>query len=63
MKKLDLSKAAEEFEIIDSETNLFYNTETGEFDFFNEYADTEFDDSEKFEDDYYKKTTFKPSGR
>jgi len=51
VKKLDLREAAREFEIIDFETNLFYNTKTGEFDYFNEYMDSEYDDSEKFEKD------------
>lgn len=51
MKKLDLNMAAEEFEIIDSEMRLFYNKETGEFDFYSDYIDPEEDDSEKFEED------------
>ena len=38
MKKLDLKIAAEEFEIIDGETQLFYNKETAEFEFYNDYA-------------------------
>ena len=29
MKKLDLNKVAEEFEMISSDTHLFYNTQTG----------------------------------
>ena len=39
MKKLDLNKAADEFEIISSETSLFYNVKTGEFEWHNEYMD------------------------
>ena len=34
MKKLELKTAAEEFEMINDETHLFYNIETGEFDFY-----------------------------
>jgi flavodoxin len=50
MKKLDLTEVAGEFEIIDAETHLFYNTETGEFDYYGEYMEGEYDTSEKFED-------------
>ena len=52
MKKLDLNKAADEFEIISDEHQLFYNKETGEFDFYIDpiYSGIE-DDAEKFEDD------------
>jgi len=49
--KLDLNKVAGEFDVISSETRLFYNTETGEFDWYNDYMDMEDDDSEKFDDD------------
>ena len=48
---LDLNKVAGEFDIISSETRLFYNTETGEFDWYNDYMDMEDDGSEKFNDD------------
>ena len=51
MRKLDLNAVAEEFEIIGSESYLFYNKETGEFDFYSDYMDFDDDDSEKFEDD------------
>ena len=51
MKKLDLNRVASEFEIIDAETHLFYNTKTDEFDFYGDYMDAEYADSEKFEDD------------
>ena len=50
MRKLDLAAVADEFEIIDAETHLFYNTETGEFDYYGEYMESEYADSEKFED-------------
>jgi len=53
MKKLNLKKSAEEFEMIDSETHLFYNIETGEFDFYSDFMDGEKSDSEKFEDDVW----------
>jgi hypothetical protein len=53
MRKLNLKKAADEFEIIDSQTHLFYNRETGEFDFFCEFSDGEEVDYEKFEDDVW----------
>ena len=52
MKKLDLNKAAEEFEMISDEHQLFYNRETDEFDFYIDpiYSGIE-DDTEKFEED------------
>ena len=50
MKKLDLNKAAEEFEMIGSETHLFYNTETGEFDFYSDFMVFDEDGEEKFEE-------------
>ena len=50
MKKLDLNEAADEFDMIGSETHLFYNTETGEFDFYSEFMDAEDADAEKFDD-------------
>jgi len=50
MKKLDLSKAAQEFEMIDAETHLFYNTETGEFDFYSDFMDSGEGSKEKFEE-------------
>ena len=49
LKKLDLSAVAEEFELINNNTRLFYNTETGEFESYNEYLDVEDCDGEKFE--------------
>jgi len=50
-KKLDLSEAAGEFEMIGSETHLFYNVETGEFDFYIDFMEEDIADVEKFEDD------------
>ncbi|MCL1917032.1 MAG: UPF0158 family protein [Peptococcaceae bacterium] len=50
MKKLDLNAAAGEFEMIDSETHLFYNVETGEFDFYNDFMAVDDADAEKFEE-------------
>jgi RimJ/RimL family protein N-acetyltransferase len=44
---------AGEFDMVNSETYLFYNRVTGEFDFYNEYMDMEDDDSEKYEDDMW----------
>jgi len=49
LKKLDLSAVAEKFELINNETRLFYNTEIGEFELYNEYLDIEDYDCEKFE--------------
>ena len=52
-KKLDLKTAAEEFETIDSETYMYYNTETGEFDFYTDFMLADLPDeidTEKFED-------------
>ena len=51
MKKLDLNEVAEEFEMIDGETRLFYNTETGEFDSYSDYNDFDDGDPERFEED------------
>ena len=51
MKKINLKAAAEAFEMIDGEMHLFYNTETGEFDFYSDFMDFDETDSEKFEDD------------
>ena len=51
MKKLDLNAAAEEFDMISDEMHLFYNTETGEFDFYNEYLGSDGEDPERFEED------------
>ena len=53
MKKLDLKSAADEFEMIDDQTHLFYNTETGEFDFYSDFMDGIDADAEKFEDDVW----------
>ena len=50
MKPLSLSDVAGEFEMIDGETHLFYNTETGEFDFYNEFVGIGAEDPERFED-------------
>ena len=52
MKILDLNTAAEEFEMIDSDKHLFYNRETGEFDFYSDFIDID-DYNEKFEDDVW----------
>lgn len=49
MKKLDLNMVAGEFEMIDSETQIFYNTETEEFDYFCDFMED--NDSDKFDDD------------
>ena len=54
MKKLNLSAVADEFESISSEMSLFYNTETGEFDFYSDFIMTLEESSakaEEFEDD------------
>lgn len=51
MKKLDLNTAAEEFETVSNEMHVFYNRETGEFDFFNDFLGYEEDDADKFDDD------------
>ena len=50
-KKLDLNEAAEEFEMIGSETHLFYNVETGEFGYYIDFMEEDTADPEKFEDD------------
>ena len=52
MKKLDLSAAADELEMISNEDKLFYNIETGEFDYYINSMYTGIEaDAEKFEDD------------
>jgi len=51
MKKLNLKEAAGEFEMINSETYVFYNAETGEFGHYMEGVDPEYDDRERFEGD------------
>ncbi|MCL2489508.1 MAG: GNAT family N-acetyltransferase [Propionibacteriaceae bacterium] len=51
--KLDLSMVANEFDMISSDTHVFYNSETGEFDFYNEYMEMEDGDPEKFDDDVW----------
>ena len=51
MIKLDLYKATDEFDIISSETSLFYNVKTGEFEWHNEDMEMEDDDFEKYEGD------------
>ena len=52
MKKLDLNTVAGEFEMISDEHQLFYNRDTGEFEFYIDpiYSGIE-DDFEKFEED------------
>jgi len=52
MKKLDLNSVADEFDMISEEHRLFYNIETGDFEFYIDpiYSGIE-DDAEKFEDD------------
>jgi hypothetical protein len=49
MFKLNLNKAASEFEMIDDNTHLFYNTQTGEFGYYNKSTKTESRD--KFDGD------------
>ena len=49
MKKLNLNEAAEEFDVINFETHLFYNKKTGEFGFYGEYMDDETANAEEFE--------------
>jgi aminoglycoside 6'-N-acetyltransferase I len=52
MKKLDLVKVAGEFEVISEDNWLFYNIETGEFDFYMDPTCFDVDDDwEKFEED------------
>ncbi|MCL2830341.1 MAG: UPF0158 family protein [Betaproteobacteria bacterium] len=53
MEKLDLNAVAEKFEEIATGMHLFYNTETGEFDFYSDFMEEEEEevDREKFEDD------------
>jgi len=50
MKKINLNKAADQFEMINAETHMFYNTKTGEFDCYTDFSDYD-DDTERFEDD------------
>jgi hypothetical protein len=52
LKKVSLNEAAAEFEMISHDTHVFYNTDTGEFDFFTDFMlyDGEID-VEEFDDD------------
>ena len=50
MDKINLNKAADQFEMINAETHMFYNIKTGEFDWYSDFSDYE-DDTERFEDD------------
>jgi hypothetical protein len=57
MKKLDLNMAAGEFDAISDEHQLFYNTETGAFDFYMDSIYTGIDDdAERFDDDCWVAT-------
>ena len=51
MKKIDLKDVAEEFEMISSDTSLFYNKTTGEFNFYCDFYGAENEDYEKFEEE------------
>jgi len=52
MKKLSLKEVAEEFKDITAESRLFYNKETGEFEYYNEnFGDTV--DVKKYESDVW----------
>ncbi|MCL1895652.1 MAG: UPF0158 family protein [Clostridiales bacterium] len=51
MRKLDLNTAVLEFEKISQEMSAFYNKETGEFDFFDDFVGYEEADTYKFEDE------------
>ena len=48
MKKVDLNDVAEEFQMISNDMSLFYNKETGEFEFYGDFMDEE--DPEKYDD-------------
>lgn len=52
MKKLELSKAADAFDMVSDEHQVFYNIETGEFDYYTDpvYSGLD-DDYERFEED------------
>ena len=50
MKKLSLQEIANEFDLIDAETHLFCNTETGEFDFYTDFMAMDGEETERFED-------------
>ena len=51
MEKLDLNIIAGEFDMINSECHLFFNTETYEFDYYSDYMDDDDIDINKFDDD------------
>ena len=51
MEKLSLNEVAEQFEMINTETHLFYNIETGEFDYYGDFMDYDEEDIERFEED------------
>jgi hypothetical protein len=48
-----LEDVAEHMDIASDETSFFYNTETGEFEFYNEYESDGMLDPKKFEEDRY----------
>lgn len=50
MKELTLKEIAETFELIDGCTEWFYDTKSGDFDFFSEFAE---DDRLRFEDERF----------
>ena len=49
MKKVNLAVAADEFQMIDQELSVFYNTETGEFDFYADFLEDI--DPEQYDED------------
>ena len=53
MQPLALNRVAEEFEMIDDQMHLFFNKETGEFDFYTDFMGAEEADAERFEDDVW----------
>jgi hypothetical protein len=50
MMKLSLDTTAGEFDMISSDTRRFYNTETGEFDFHNDFSGIDDGGNERFEE-------------
>jgi hypothetical protein len=48
---VDLNTAAEEFEMVSSDIQVFYNMSTGEFEDYCNFCEAEDNDAEKYEDD------------
>ena len=60
MKKVSLKEAAEEFDMIDRDTRVFYNKITGEFDYLNDFRIHDDDDFDADKFDFEEGWVFSP---